>query len=250
LQIQAGGGRRAKTDGLTPTEQLREIAKKAHELVEAQYCCWNQDLLPALAREGIYLWDASKLEGRHLEFVKRYWEEELKPILSPIVIDPAHPFPQVLNKALCIGVLLESKHRTVLGVVTVPRVLPRILRLPDTQNRGIHFVTLAGIIDFHLGDLFQGYSVKSSGSFRVTRNSELYVNEEEADNLLQEIAERLKNRLKGEAVRLETDSRAPDHLVQLLQRQFSLDDAQVYRVDGPVNLNRVMEIYNSTPRPN
>jgi len=237
-------------DRLTPAEQLQRVSARTHELVREQYRCWNEELLPALAREHIHLWEARKLKGDHLKFIKKYWKEELEPVLTPIVIDPAHPFPRVLNKALCIAALLQpGRGQPVLGVVTMPRGLPCILRLPDTRAGNYHFVSLAGIVNFHLGELFSGYQVLASAPFRVTRNSELYVNEEEADNLLEEIAQQLENRRKGDAVRLEIESTAPDELVGLLQEEFELDPEDVYRVDGSVNLYRVMAIYTEVKHP-
>ena len=236
-------------DGMTPAEQLEAISRRTHELVAEHYRCWNQQLLPALAAEGIHLWEAGQLEGEHPGFIERYWQEELEPILTPIVLDPAHPFPRVLNKALCIAVQLESNGDTRVGVVTVPRVLPRILRLPDTGDGKVHLVALAGIVAHQLGDLFEGYGVTGSASFRVTRNSELFVNEEEADNLLEEISESLENRRKGDPVRLEVEAGAPERLARFLVRQFGLSDADVYFADGPVNLNRIMTIYSAVERP-
>ena len=249
LQIRETGGGPTGPDGLTPDEQLTAIAATAHELVAQMYQCWNEELLPSLARRGIQLWDPGVLDGEHLAFVRRYWAEELEPILTPIVIDPAHPFPHVLNKALCIGVLLDSERGASVGVVTVPRVLPRILRLPDTDDGTVHLVTLAGIVELHLNELFEGYRLMGSASFRVTRNSELYVNEEEADNLLEEIAESLENRRKGDAVRLEIEAGAPERLVRFLKRQFELEDDCVYLANGPVNLNRVITICDAVQRP-
>ena len=248
LQMREEGTRPTGPDRLPPEQQLERIAANAHRLVEDQYHCWKEDLLPALAGEGIYLWEARKLEGEHLSFIRSYWKEELEPILTPIVVDPAHPFPRVINKALCIGALLEGKDQTALGVATVPRVLPRILRLPN-KGKDIHFVTLGGIMEFLVNDLFSGHRVLGSAAFRITRNSELYVNEEEADNLLEEIVQKLNDRRKGDAVRLEIAANAPNQLVKQLQDQFELDDDQVYRADGPVNLNRVMSIYGDVPRP-
>jgi polyphosphate kinase len=154
----------------------------------------------------------------------------------------------VLNKALCVGALLEAQGQSMMGVATVPRVLPRILRLPD-QDDGLHFVTLSGIMDLQISALFRGYQVRGSAPFRVTRNSELYVNEEEADNLLEEIAEQVINQRQADAVRLEIAAGAPNRLVRLLQRQFELEDDLVYLADGPVNLHRVMTLYDLVPRP-
>ena len=249
LHLRDSGRSPTGPDGLTPDEQIKAISRCAHELVEAHYRCWNEELLPALAREGIYLWEAENLRSEHLAFIRRYWTEELEPVLTPIVIDPAHPFPRVLNKALCIGVLLEAGGRTAVGVVTVPRVLPRILRLPDVEDGAVHLVTLADIVGHQIDELFEGYTVKGSAAFRVTRNSELFVNEEEADNLLEEIEESLENRRKGDAVRLEIEARAPERLIRFLSRQFKLDQDQVYLADGPVNLHRVMTVYEEVQRP-
>lgn len=248
LQLHESGANPSRPDGMTPAEQLERIAQQAHEQVAEQYRCWNEDLIPALAAEGIYLWEARQLKGEHLDFVHQYWEEELEPILTPIIVDPAHPFPRVLNKALCIGALLEGQGQSVMGVATVPRVLPRILRLPG-QGSDHHFVTLAGIMDLQVRALFRGYEVLGSAPFRITRNSELYVNEEDADNLLEEIAEQVTKQRQADAVRLEIAAGAPDRLVSLLQQEFDLDDRLVFRVAGPVNLHRVMTLYGLVPRP-
>ena len=248
-QLHADNSPATGPDGLTPNEQLRQIADKAHTLVRAQYSCWNEELLPALAQERIHLWEARRLKGAHLTFIKKYWKEELEPILTPIAIDPSHPFPRVLNKSLCIAALLQpGRGQPVLGVVTVPRVLPRILHLPELEAGSYHFITLVGIVNFHLGELFNGYQVLASAPFRVTRNSELYVNEEEADNLLEEITQQLENRRKGDVVRLEIEATAPDQVVQLLREEFKLDPEDVYLAEGPVNLNRVMTIYSEVKR--
>jgi polyphosphate kinase len=256
LQISETGGGPTGPDGLTPDEQLEQIATKAHSLVDHQYRCWNEDLLPALDAEGIHLIEARRLKEdnyvlrqEHSAFLDHYWREELEPILTPIVIDPSHPFPRVLNKALCIGVHLRDEHHTFLGVVTVPRVLPRILQLPSPTDNEYYFITMAGIIQHFISDLFSGYELLGSAPFRVTRNSDLYVNEEEADNLLEEIAEQVKNRRKADVVRLEISSTAPESLTRLLESQFDLPAEQLYYVNGPVNLNRVMTLYGSVNRP-
>lgn len=248
LQLHESSANPSRPDGLTPAQQLERIAELAHDQVTEQYRCWNEDLIPALAAEGIHLWEARQLEDQHLDFVRNYWKEELEPILTPIVVDPAHPFPRVLNKALCIGALLETQGQSMLGVATVPRVLPRVLRLPD-QDHGLHFVTLSGIMDLQVSELFRGYQVRGSAPFRITRNSELYVNEEEADNLLEEIAEQVINQRQADAVRLEIATDAPDQLVSLLQQQFALDDSLVFHANGPVNLHRVMTLYDLVQRP-
>jgi polyphosphate kinase len=247
LQLHESGADPTRPDRLTPAQQLEHISEKSQQMVALQYRCWNEELLPALADEGIRFWEARHLQGAHLEFVQRYWREELEPILTPIVVDPAHPFPTVLNKALCIGALLRSEGQPLVGVATVPRVLPRLLRLPDRDGRQ-HFVTLAGIMDLQVSELFRGYEVEASSPFRVTRNTELYLNEEEADNLLEEIAEQVRNQRQAGAVRLEIASSAPEGLVRRLQRQFDLGNSQTYRTNGPVNLNRMMTLYDLVQR--
>ncbi len=249
IQIHESGGGATGPDGLSPAEQLQAIGRTTHAQVDAQYACWNQDLLPALAEEKIHLWEVGRLQGEHLAYIRNYWRSELEPILTPIVIDPAHPFPRVLNKALCIGVLLDQDGQTRFGVVTVPRVLPRILRLPDQDDGSVHMVSLAGIVAHQINELFEGYSVTGQGAFRVTRNGELFVNEEEADNLLEEIEESLEKRRKGDVVRLEIDRGAPERLVNFLCRQFEITEDQVYYAHGPVNLNRILTLYGLVQRP-
>ncbi len=247
LQLHESGADPTRPDRLTPEQQLVEISSKAQRMVAEQYRCWNEALLPALADEGIRFWEARHLQGDHLAFVQRYWREELEPILTPIVVDPAHPFPSVINKALSIGALLQVGGQTLMGVVTVPRVLPRILRLPDRDGRQ-HFVTLAGVMDLQISELFRGYDVAASAPFRVTRNSELYLNEEEADNLLEEIAEQVKNQRQADAVRLEISTSASEELVHRLQNQFDIDNNLTYRTDGPVNLHRLITLYDLVQR--
>ena len=247
LQLHESGADPTRPDRLTPAQQLVEIADKTQRMVAEQYRCWNESLLPALADEGIRFWEARHLQGEHLDFVWRYWREELEPILTPIVVDPAHPFPSVINKALSIGSLLQVGGRTLMGVVTVPRVLPRLLRLPDRDGRQ-HFVTLAGVMDLQISELFRGCEVIASSPFRVTRNSELYLNEEEADNLMEEIAEQVKNQRQADAVRLEISTMASADLVHRLQEQFEIDDSLTYRTNGPVNLHRLFSLYDLVQR--
>jgi polyphosphate kinase len=248
MQMRESGARSNRPDRMTPDQILDRIQEYTHGLVTEQYRCWNEDLLPALAAEGIHFSEGRTLSDEQRQFVRHYWDHELEPILTPIVVDPAHPFPRVLNKALCIATLLEYHGHTMLGVVTVPRVLPRILRLPD-HNGDIHFVSLAGIMESLISELFRGYEVRDAAPFRVTRNGEMYLDEGEADNLLDEIAVQLKNRRKGDAVRLEIASAANDELVGLLHQNYNLDEGHLHRVDGPVNLNRLMNLYGLVDRP-
>jgi polyphosphate kinase len=220
--------------------------------VAAQYHCWNKQLLPELRKQGIRLLGWDELGEHAREFARGYFQREVDPLLTPISIDPAHPFPRVLNKALCLALLLRAKRRSsgpqVLGVVTVPRALPRFVRLPD--DHGHHdYLLLQDLIEQHLGGMYRGYEVLASASFRVTRNSNLYFEEEEARSLLETIRVELHNRRKGDAVRLEIESDADPEIVERLRVNFELEEDQVFRCEGPVNLSRLMFFYGDVQRP-
>src|SRR5580700_1877298 len=246
------GYREPGYDGLRPDESLTGLTAEIHKFVAAQYHCWNKQLLPELRKQGIRLLDWDELGEHALEFARGYFQREVDPLLTPISIDPAHPFPRVLNKALCLAFLLRAKRRSsgpqVLGVVTVPRALPRFVRLPS--NHGHHdYLLLQELIEQHLGGMYRGYEVLASAPFRVTRNSNLYFEEEEARSLLETIRVELHNRRKGDAVRLEIESSADPEIVERLRVNFELDEDQVFRCDGPVNLSRLMFFYGDVRRP-
>jgi len=167
-----------------------------------------------------------------------------------VTIDPAHPFPRVINKALCVGFLLRRRRRSSLtytGVVTVPRALPRLVRLPSEGTTD--FIFLADLVAFHAARMYNGYDIVSSAAFRVTRNSNLYLAEEESRNLLESVRTELHNRRKGDAVRLEIEAEADPEIIERLRTNFALEPWQVIRVDGPVNLPRLFNIYEQTDRP-
>jgi polyphosphate kinase len=246
------GYREPGYDGLRPDESLSGLTAEIHRFVAAQYHCWNKQLLPELRKQGIRLLDWDELGEHALEFARGYFQREVDPLLTPISIDPAHPFPRVLNKALCLALLLRAKRRSsgpqVLGVVTVPRALPRFVRLPSSH--GHHdYLLLQDLIEQHLGGMYRGYEVLASASFRVTRNSNLYFEEEEARSLLETIRVELHNRRKGDAVRLEIESEADPEIVERLRVNFELDEDQVFRCEGPVNLSRLMFFYGDVQRP-
>jgi polyphosphate kinase len=246
------GYREPGYDGLRPDQSLTGLTAEIHKFVDAQYHCWNKQLLPELRRQGVRLLDWDELGEHALEFARGYFQREVDPLLTPISIDPAHPFPRVLNKALCLALLLRAKRRSsgpqVLGVVTVPRALPRFVRLPSSH--GHHdYLLLQDLIEQHLGGMYRGYEVLASASFRVTRNSNLYFEEEEARSLLETIRVELHNRRKGDAVRLEIESEADPEIVERLRVNFELDEDQVFRCEGPVNLSRLMFFYGDVQRP-
>ncbi|HKF23017.1 MAG TPA: polyphosphate kinase 1 [Candidatus Angelobacter sp.] len=237
-------------DALSAQQERDLIALETHAFVEEQYQCWNRKLLPALAKENIRVLDLTELAPEQEAFINSYCEKEVDPLLTPVTVDPAHPFPRVLNKALCIALLLKRKRRatgTYMGVVTVPRVLPRLVRLPSKS--GINYVFLADLLTYHAARMYRGYDILSAASFRVTRNSNLYLEEEEARNLLESVRTELHRRRKGDAVRLEIDAGVHSEIARRLQQTFELEDWQVFYTQGPVNLSRLFNFYELTERP-
>ncbi len=239
-------------DGLRPDESLTQLTADIHAFVAAQYRCWNQQLLPEMRQQGIRLLAWEELDDEACAFAKDYFQRDVDPLLTPISIDPAHPFPRVLNKALCLAILLRAKRRRsgpqVLGVVTVPRALPRFVRLPAADGHW-DYLLLQDLIAQHLTGMYRGYEVVAHASFRVTRNSNLYFEEEEARSLLETIRVELHNRRKGDAVRLEIETGADPEIVERLRINFELEEDQVSRTEGPVNLSRLMFFYENVPRP-
>ncbi len=237
-------------DALSAQQERDLIARETHEFVQEQYDCWNKKLLPTLARENIRVLDLKELDSAQEAFIDSYCEKEVDPLLTPVTVDPAHPFPRVLNKALCIALLLKRKRRatgTYMGVITVPRVLPRLVRLPS--KTGIDYVFLADLLTYHAARMYRGYDILSAASFRVTRNSNLYLEEEEARNLLESVRTELHRRRKGDAVRLEIDAGVHTEIARRLQQTFELEDWQVFYTQGPVNLSRLFNFYELTERP-
>ena len=246
------GYREPGYDGLRPDESLSVLTADIHDFVAAQYHCWNQHLLPELRQQGVRLLEWQELDDDARGFAQSYFQREVDPLLTPISIDPAHPFPRVLNKALCLALLLKAKRRSsgpqVLGVVTVPRALPRFVRLPGAGG-ALDYLLLQDLIAQHLAGMYRGYEVLAHAAFRVTRNSNLYFEEEEARSLLETIRVELHNRRKGDAVRLEIESGADEEIIERLRVNFELDEDQVFRCEGPVNLSRLMFFYSDVQRP-
>ncbi len=246
------GYREPGYDGLRPDESLGELTAEIHAFVEAQYACWNNHLLPELRKNGIRLLIWNELDEEAQAYAQSYFQREIDPLLTPIAIDPAHPFPRVLNKALCLALLLRRKRKSsgpqVLGVVTVPRALPRFVKLPG-ENGSVDYILLQDLIAKNLGGMYRGYEVLAHAAFRVTRNSNLYFEEEEARSLLETIRVELHNRRKGDAVRLEIESAADPEIIERLRVNFELDSDQVFRCSGPVNLSRVMFLSSEVSRP-
>jgi polyphosphate kinase len=242
--------------GLTPQERLDRLSVRMASFVEAQYRCWNELLLPAMQQEKIRVLQWRQLSDAARTHALQFYENEVDPLLTPVTIDPSHPFPRVLNKALCLALLLRHKRKmnggpkqvTALGVVTVPRSLPRLIPLPGEDGH-CDFILLHELIESRVEQMFRGYEVLSRAAFRVTRNSNLYMQEEESRSVLESVRAELHNRRKGDAVRLEIESSATEEIVERLRTNFELELWQVFRTDGPVNLSRLMNLYSEAKRP-
>jgi polyphosphate kinase len=232
-------------DGRTATETFRAVSKRVRDLLDQQYACWRDELLPGLASNGIRFLRMSELKTTDVEWIGRFYRTEVLPVLTPLGIDPAHPFPQLLNKSLNLVLELETKRgkrlEKRLAVVQLPRLLPRWVKLPRDDARQ-DYVFLGQIIKHHLPELFQGAKVLGAWIFRVTRNSELYIDEEEIANLLKAVENELHNRRKGDAVRLEVEKGCPASLMSALLRKLRLTEDDLYVIDGPVNPIGLMQL--------
>lgn len=241
-------------DNLSPSEQLSKISELAHQLVDLQYQVLNDKVLPALAAKGINFLRRSSWTQKQLKWVKSYFNRELLPVLSPVGLDPAHPFPQVLNKSLNFIISLEGKdafgRNSGIAIVQAPRSLPRLIQLPAScANHEYDFVFLSSIIHSHAGDLFPGMKVTGCYQFRVTRNADLFVEEEEVDDLMRALEGELPTRRFAQAVRLEVADSCPQEMIDYLMHKFNLQQTDVYQVNGPVNLNRMITIPALVNRP-
>jgi len=240
----------AGPDGLTLVEERDLLSRMTREFVAEQYRCWNESLRAAMAKHGIRVLGLHELDPEARAFIEEYCDRELDLLLTPVTVDPAHPFPRVINKALCVAFLLRRRRRSSLtytGVVTVPRALPRLVRLPSENTAD--FIFLADLVAHHASKMYKGYDIVSSAAFRVTRNSNLYLAEEESRNLLESVRTELHNRRKGDAVRLEIEAEADSEIIERLRTNFNLEPWQVFSVNGPVNLSRLFNIYEQTAHP-
>lgn len=224
-------------------EELRQVAAEAHALIDEQYTTFNDHVSPALREAGIHILTHAERNPAQQAWVAQYFNEQVQPLLMPIGLDPAHPFPQVANKSLNFIVELLEGSRAAIAIVRVPRALPRVIRLPDELAPGQQsFVLLSSVIRSHLHELFPGATLGAFSQFRVTRDSDLDVDEEEVTNLRQALRFELTKRHFGLAIRLEVISTCPKSLSDVLQRQFAIPDAAVFRANGPVNLVRLNQL--------
>lgn len=248
-----GSLQKLKTGQYT-NESLVAIANKTNAMVNRQYALYNEDLLPALQRQGYRLLSHNDRNAEQRRWVRSYFQREVQPLLVPVGLDPAHPFPQVANKSLNFIVQLSGKdafgRANEIAIVKVPRVLPRVIALPDRVCEGSKaFVLLSSVIRAHLAELFPGREVGQFSQFRVTRHSDLAVDEDEIANLRMALRQGLQHRHYGQAVRLEVSSSCAPRLVEFLRKEFSLPEAAVFRVNGPVNLVRLMQLIDLVPAP-
>ncbi len=244
----------AGADGIAPADLLARLRVRALQLVTAQYALWNDVLLPDMAREGIHFVASKDWSIKQQRWLQGYFQNEVLPVLSPLGLDPAHPFPRILNKSLNLIVALRGRdafgREGDMALVRAPRSLPRIVRLPqEVSERPYEFVFLSSILQQFVAELFQGMKVKGAYQFRVTRNSELFVDEEEVENLALALRDELRGRGYAKPVRLETAESCPKGVTDFLMRNFQLGESEVYRCAGPVNLHRVGAIYDQVDRP-
>ena len=251
-QLTELGGGQLAPDGMSIPEQLAAIHDRATRLVTDQYRCLNDLLLPALAREGAPLLERQDWSPAAYQWLEQYFEREVEPVLSPLGLDPSRPFPRIQNKSLNFIVRLEGKdafnRNSELAIVQAPRSLPRVVPLPQ-EGTGRACVLLSTIVQTFVPKLFTGINVIGCYQFRVTRNSDLFVDEEEIDDLRRALEGELIHRRYGAAVRLEVASECPDDMVKFLHAQFAANGLDTYYVPGPVNLNRLTAVYDLVQRP-
>ena len=244
----------AGPDGLTPLEVFRQVSARAQGIVERQYRLFNEEILPALAKEGIRFLRRAEWTPGQQEWIRDYFFREAMPVLTPIGLDPAHPFPRVFNKSLNFAVELEGRDAfgrdSRAAIVQAPRVLPRVIRLPKNVAQGpTDFIFLSSVLHQHVGELFAGMNVLGCYQFRVTRNSDLFVEEEEVKDLRQALQGELPQRHFGDAVRLEVADNMSESMTRFLLGQFGLEGDDLYVVAGPVNLVRLMSVIEQVNRP-
>jgi polyphosphate kinase len=240
-------------DGIGPREQLRRIHSVTASLVEDQHRCWHGQLVPALAENNILFRTADQLSPSELNWARTYFREQIYPVLTPLAVDQAHPFPQLGNKTLNVVVSLNNPETPdiegLMAILPVPRILPRIVNLEPSPHGPQRYIFLSEIIKLCAHELFPGYRIDGAQVFRVTRNSDLYIDEEEAENLLKKIEEELRNLRRGAAVRLEIEQGVDDRSFNSLCDHLGLSHEYAFRLQGPINLMRLMSLYDLIDRP-
>jgi polyphosphate kinase len=240
-------------DGLTPREQLKRVHAAANALVEQQYRCWHDQLVPLLASENIVFRTAPQLDEKETAWVRHYFQTQVFPVLTPLAVDQAHPFPQIINKTLNVLLSLDNPEtpemEKTIVILPVPRILPRIVLIAPDREGPERYIFLSEIIKLCADALFPGYRIHGAHAFRITRNSDLYIDEEEAENLLKKIEEELRNLRRGATVRLEIEEGVDDQLFTTLCSYLGLSLEFAFRLKGPLNLLRLMSLYDLIDRP-
>ena len=236
-------------DGMSPTETFNAIQRVTHELVETQYSLWNKELAPLLAKNNIRVHEAARLTGKRATWARKYFREEVFPMLTPLAVDASHPFPQLLNRShnLFVRALAERGGEPLHAIVQVPRAQPRLILMPRGQGEDEpwDYIYLASLIKHHIGELFPGLILDGVHAFRVTRNSDLYIDEEEAENLLRSIEQELRRSSRGDAVRLEVETDCPNDFRDLLLEFFDLGEDDLYRVAGPLSMTHLSPLISN-----
>jgi polyphosphate kinase len=233
-------------DGLSPTEVFDRIQKGVRQLVAEQYALWKNELLPELAKNGIYVREMAELPAKRAAWAHRYFQQEVFPMLTPLAVDASHPFPHLLNRShnLLVRAKAQRGGEPLHAIVQVPRAVSRLIALPRGKgaDEPWEYIYLASLIKQHIGELFPGLIIDEVHAFRVTRNSDLYIDDEEAENLLRSIEQELRRSSRGNAVRLEVEADCPKDFLELLLRFFNLTEADVYKLDGPLSMTHLMPL--------
>ena len=237
-------------DGLSGMELFQSIEKITHRMVKTQYDLWNKEILPLLAENNILIRSASTLTGAEADWANAYFRNEVLPVLTPLAVDASHPFPQVLNRShnLIVRARRSTKETALYAIVQVPSIVPRLICLPRRSadpSAPYHYFYLSSLIKLNIGELFPGLIVEGVHGFRVTRNSDLYIDDEEAENLLRTIEQELRRANRGNAVRLEVEPSCPRDFQKLLLERFKLTDQDLYKLDGPLSMTHLMPLINN-----
>ena len=249
MQKVDAGITRASLDGSQPKELLDQVRIRAHSMSQREYTCWRDELRPGLAKENIHFKEIDQLNKSEFTWLRAYFRREVFPVLTPLAVDPTHPFPLILNKSLNLFVSLRNLRKKqaapLKAVVQVPRILPRLVQIESSDtssSKSYTFVFLSDVVRHFVSDLFPGHEAIGAWAFRITRNSHLYVDEEEVENLLLSIEDELHNRRRGAAVRLEIDDSIDDDVLKYLLQSLNLSEKDVLKIHGPINLYRLMKL--------
>ena len=228
--------------GYSPKEELKAILQDAHQFMAMQYSTYQRSLVPTLKQNHIHILEPDELTPTQLEYIEDYYHHNVQPVLTPMAVDASRPFPLILNKTVNIAVMLQMEDEIGYGTVQVPSVLDRYIELPSTNER--YFVFLEDIIKMHLQDLFDKYPILAAGTYRISRNAGFNLDEDETENLLTEVAKKLKNRRTGEAVRLEVEANMDDKIRHFLMKELDIKERAVFQINGPLDLTFLFRFYD------